>query len=175
MRGIKKEWILVACFIASTAAATVVVRAPFNEQAKKADLVLVGKVTRVEDIEISGFPFSRAIISIEEVIAGTTSNAEIYVLQPGGKKRTGGQAIVGGMRYLKAGDEVFLMLRARGDGGYEIIGFNQGHYPLMKDKHTGRRVIEVNENGRKKYLTVDGAKRRIHAVRAGSSSEEGGR
>lgn len=160
---------------ASTSLATVVVRVSFNEQARTADLVVMGKVVRIENIEIGGFPFSRAVVSIEETVAGDAPRSEIGVLQAGGKRRNGTQAIVGGTRYLKPGDEVFLMLRARPDGDYEIIGLNQGHYRIMVEKRTGRRVIELQEGGRKKYLTVDGAKRRIHAVRADSAGGKDGK
>lgn len=167
--------ILLLLLVASSTLATVVVRTSFNEQARTADLVVMGKVVRVETIEISGFPFTRAVLSIEEVIAGTTLSSEVSVLQAGGRRRNGGRAIVAGMRYLKVGDDVLLMLRARPDGNYEIIGLNQGHYPVMIEERTGRKVIALQEGGRKKYLTVDGAKRRIHAVRENSASERGGK
>lgn len=167
--------ILVLLLAVSGALATVVVRTSFNEQARSADLVVMGKVVRVETIEINGFPFSRAVLSVEEVIAGASSSSEISVLQAGGRRRNGGRAIVAGMRYLKVGDEVLLMLRARPDGIYEIIGLNQGHYPVMIEERTGRKVIALQEGGRKKYLTLDGAKRRIHAVRENSAGERGGK
>lgn len=154
---------------------TVVVRTSFNEQAKSADLVVMGKVIRVENIEISGFPFSRALLSVEEVIAGSPAGSEIGILQAGGVRRSGGRAIVAGVRYLRVGDEVLLMLRSRPDGNYEIIGLNQGHYPVIIERRTGRKVITFQEGGRKKYLTLDSAKRRIHAVRENSAGERGGK
>ncbi len=155
----------------ASAHATTLVRVGFNDQASGADLVVLGKALRIEETGRRGFPFQRVIIEVSEVIAGEYSGGEVAVLQPGGIGRDGRRMRVGGVRYIKPGDEVLLFLRSDPQGGYRIIGLNQGQYSISRENGTGRKIITISDHtGRKKSMTLDGARRRVHAVRANSAN-----
>jgi|GEM_PF-2071258 len=167
-------FIFSALLIAASALATTLVRAPFNEQAASADLVVVGKAVRVENTERSGFPCHRVVISVEEVVAGAAPG-QIEVYQPGGRRMGAAhETLVVGVRYIRPGDEVLLFLKALPEGGYEIIGLNQGHYPVVVEPQTGRKLIQLRENpDHGAVMTLEGAKHRIHAVRANRAAGAG--
>lgn len=166
---------LILAVAAIAAFATTVVHVSFNEQALQADLAIVGRVVRVEDAEKKGFPFSRAVVSIEETIAGEAPGPDIDVYQAGGHdKRNGHEVRVEGLRYLKPGDEVFLFLKALPEGGYEIIGLFQGIYSMGIEKGTGRKIIIGGQGSEKLVMTLDAARGRVHAVRANSKANGNG-
>lgn len=159
---------------AGSVSATMLVRVPFNDQAARADLVVVGKVLRVDAAERSGFPFHRVILSVEEVIAGSAPG-QIEVYQLGGRRKGANhETLVAGVRYIKPGEEILLFLKTLPDGGYEIIGLTQGQYPIVIERQTGRKLIQIRENREHgQVMTLEGARHRIHAVRANRAAVQG--
>ena len=156
-----------------SAFATVLERIPFNEQAIKADLVVIGKAGRIEDSKLQGFPFRRAIITITEVVSGEAPGSEIAVIQPGGKGPNGRQVRAEGIQYIKPGEELMLFLHRRPEGDYEIIGLSQGQYRIAGEAGTGRKIIHVMDRpGQAHAMTLDGARLRVHAVRANAGVDK---
>lgn len=166
---------LMLVVVAFDSQATTVRKIPFNNQAVEADLIVLAKVTGVEDAVVGDFPFKKAVVSIEETIAGVAPSSTINVIQPGGKsRRTGREVRVMGVRYLAVGDEVVLFLRKLPSGDYEILGISQGQYRVVREVGSGRKLISLPDEGRgPRATTLDGAKRRIHAARENAASHNG--
>ena len=166
-------FILFLLFFLARADSTTVVRVSFNDQAREADLIVVGRAVRVEQVQWRDFPFRRVVIAVDEVIAGEPPGDEIAVLQPGGRRKNGNEVRVQGLRYIKVGDELLLFLKLISDDNYEIIGLDQGRYSVSREPGTGRKVINIRGRSGKHSMTLEGAKRRVHAVR--SNSRAGGK
>lgn len=163
---------LLTLAVSQQVSATTLVRVSFNEQAVKADAVVLGVVSRVEDTDVGGFPFRRAVLLVEETIAGGNLAGEIAVLQPGGRRiPRRGTVRVAGVRYMNPGEEYLLMLQRRGDGQFDIVGMVQGQYRVRKEPGAARKLITVPErNGAERTMTIEAARSRIHAARANAKA-----
>jgi len=153
----------------SSAFATVVVDMDFNEQARRADLVVIATPLEKTGIEWKKYPHTLLKMKVQEFIAGDSTRQTIYLLEPG----TESFHVVGAV-HLETGRTYLLMLEAVSGRTYRLTGFNRGYYPLLVEKTTGKKVISHKPApGGPPGMTLDAARKRIIAVRKNASAEGG--
>ena len=141
--------------------ATTVVQMDFDSQAVKADLVIVGSLIGSETIQWHGYPWTKARVAIDEVIAGSFTGKEVVLIEPGA-----GRFHVAGAKHLRSGEVYLLFMEKLPEGYYRLVGFNQGAHMVSIEKTTARKVVITREPGKwSPGMTLDAARKRIRAVR----------
>jgi hypothetical protein len=92
------NWRLIPLLMFSTTASALFVeRLPFDELVKRASLVVVGKVERVER-EVHSMPSTHAMVRVESLLKGTAP--EVFCLQTRPEIPERSFRVTGGRRYL---------------------------------------------------------------------------
>ena len=160
-----KKLILFAVMMMFSAAtplwATTVVQMDFDNQAIKADIVIVGTLIGSETSQWHGYPCTKARVAVNEVIAGSLTGNEVELIEPGA-----GRFHVVGAKHLQNGEIYLLFLEKSPEGPYLLVGFNQGAHLVTVEKTTARKVVLTREPGKQAPgMTLDAARKRIRAVR----------
>jgi hypothetical protein len=125
--------------LSGLATATVVVRLEIEELAPLSDLVVVGKVTKIESTwnQEQTKIYTKVWIQTEEVLKGPNQLEPVLVKTLGGEVDGVNANFVGAPSFVR-GERVLLFLELRTDGeGYLTVGMYQGKYRLVSDPRTG--------------------------------------
>jgi hypothetical protein len=122
-------------------AASVVVPATLDELTSEADLVVHGRVVRVEPRQAPETRRVERVVSLDVLrsLKGSAA-ATTFVVLPGGtygRYRT----IVPGVPDLQAGEEVVLFLRTSSAGVPQLVGLSQGLLRVRIDPASGERLV----------------------------------
>ena len=102
---------------------------PFNELVQKSDLIVSGTILKSETQFLNGHIWTRYSLRILETLKG--SHQELLEFeQPGGVVGKY-QTLVSGTAELKPDSSVCLFLWLDSNGAYQILGLEQGHFPLI--------------------------------------------
>ena len=118
-----------------------------DELLQLADTVVLGKVVSSSGYWKGEKIFTRSIIAVEQTLKGTVRDQlEINTL--------GGTAMHPRLGFpvslaastgvsLTPGETFVLLLRDRGQDGFQVVGMAQGKFPVTTDPQSGRRMIVV--------------------------------
>jgi hypothetical protein len=121
--------------IASTAAATSVVKLDMAEMVQRADAIVIGHARGAESVWLGRELYTRYRIEVQEQLLGAAAT-EVYVVVPGGVDRNRPRPIaftIADAPQLRSDEHVALLLKrgsALGAADYTIVGFNQGRIGL---------------------------------------------
>ena len=136
-----------------------------KDMAARADLVVRGKVERVQSFwnEKHTKIFTRTTIAVDETYKGTESPT-VDILQLGGTVGHVRVTVEGALSWNE-GEEVLLFLEPYVQGSRQVTGFSQGKFSIERDPETGAAYIT--------RPPIEGMRtRRIPA--SGTASEPGG-
>jgi hypothetical protein len=108
-----------------------------QNMAKRADLVVRGKVARVESFWNDRHTkiFTRTTIAVDETYKGEPTS-RVDILELGGAI-DGVKVTVEGALEWKRGEEVLLFLEPYVEGARQVTGFSQGKFDIERDPKTG--------------------------------------
>jgi len=140
----KSLCVLIAVFLfAGVSGASVIVRIPFEQVVKGAELIIHGSVLSAETrvSPISGKPFTYFTIRIDEIIKGDYPFETIEIGYMGG---TIGEMTleVSDMRMPRVDERGIYFIETLGAQQiHPLIGWQQGHYRVIVNQDTGREVV----------------------------------
>ncbi len=147
--------------------ATTVMKIDADKLFAEADLVVAGKVVRLETKKIEGALtpiMTEAIVKIDSVLKGEEAR-EVAVLIPGGDSGEIG-LLVPGAPVLEMGDHVLLALEKDKSERYRIRGFFQGRFSLIANGEPGK-LIAVQDPFKRVVKSLKGCeKERAECVEA---------
>ena len=134
--------------------ASVIIRMPFDQVVKGAELIIEGEVLTKETrlSPISGRPFTYFKIAIIDVIKGDYPNSTIEIGYMGG--RIGELTLkVSDMRMPDIGEwGVYFIETLSQQQVHPLIGWQQGHYRVIKNSQTGQERV-VSDQGSETGVT----------------------
>jgi hypothetical protein len=130
-----------ASTLSSTLTASVVVPATLDELASEADLIVHGRVARVDTRQAPRTGRVERVVSLDVLrpLKGSP-DATVFVILPGGtfgRYRT----VVHGVPEVAEGEEVVLFLRTSPAGVPQLVGLSQGFLRVRVDVATGQRTV----------------------------------
>ena len=111
--------------------------------AKDADVIVVGKVGRVESAWADGKQRieTRISVSVDETIKGSTDGSALVVVVPGGEVDGVGEWYSHTPRFGQD-EDVVLFAKKDSQGKYRVAGGENGKFTVTKDAKTGARMIK---------------------------------
>ncbi|MFQ5496093.1 MAG: hypothetical protein ACE5EX_12010 [Phycisphaerae bacterium] len=134
--------IVLACLGASLALATQVVRRSPQELGKQSSLVVRGKVTGVRSFWNDKHTkiFTETQIAVDQSYKGAPPGV-IRVLQLGGIVDNVKVTVAGALQW-RPEEEVLLFLEPYDKGAYQVSGFSQGKFSIVRDPLTNQPYVE---------------------------------
>jgi hypothetical protein len=139
LRSVLLGWAFLGAFAAPRpVGATVVVPVPFDGLAQAADVVVVGRVTRIASRwdERHAQLFTHVALGVDEVWKGDGVGDTLVLRQPGGRL-PGMEAWVFGSPEFAHGEKVLAFLRRSPDGTLHVLHLYQGKFSIVVDQETG--------------------------------------
>jgi hypothetical protein len=134
--------LLGALWACRPAGATVVVPVPIDSLARDADVVVVGRVTKIASYwePRHASVFTRITLAVDEVWKGDGVGATLVVRQVGGQL-PGRHAWVFGSPEFTRGEKVLVFLRRMADGALRVVHLYQGKFSVVPDSETGEELV----------------------------------
>ena len=153
------------------AGATTMLKVELPELARSADLIVHGKVLRLQS-RWSGDGrriLTDVEIQVTEALKGQ-AGPTVLVTQPGGRVGDIGQK-VSGLASFAAGEEVVVFLSRQGPQGYRVSGLAQGKYQVQRTEAEAQALAVPESTG--DALLLDAASRQpVEGTSRGLALEE---
>jgi hypothetical protein len=123
-----------------------------EQLAKKAEMIVVGKVLSADydTDKKDNHPYTFVHIRVSEYLKGKNQTRDLTLKTLGGIGPKMGMYIPGAANFYRD-EEVMLFLEKRTDGSLFPIGLFLGKYSIYRDHDTGRKVVVRDEEGLGKY------------------------
>ena len=123
-----------------------------EQLAKKAEMIVVGKVLSADyDVDKKdNHPITYVRIRVSEYLKGKNQTRDLTLKTLGGIGPKMGMYVPGAANFYRD-EEVMLFLEKRSDGSLFPIGLYLGKYSVYRDHDTGRKVVVRDEEGLGKY------------------------
>ncbi len=121
--------------------ATIVVPADFAELVREARVVVHGRVVRVAGLWADGRRRVDTLVTLEAVEYFKGDFGTIVTVRVPGGELGRYRSIVVGAPVFEAGDEVVLLLGARGPSVPYVLGLSQGVYRVVARPGTGEKLV----------------------------------
>jgi hypothetical protein len=110
---------------------------------KEADVIVVGKVGRVESAWADGKQRieTRVSVSVDETIKGAAAGNALVVVVPGGEVDGVGEWYSHTPRFGQD-EDVVLFAKKDSEGKYRVAGGEHGKFTVTKDARTGAKSIK---------------------------------
>jgi hypothetical protein len=147
---------LALVLVASTAAsASTFVAVSQDELVRQADAVLQGRVAKVSQFwNAEGtMIYTEAVIEVQEKLVGDT--AGIIVVRTFGGTVGSYTVEAHGFPEFREGERTIMFVKALADGAYEVEGYRQGQFRVMRDRTGKALAIPMVEDG-VAYLDAQG-------------------
>jgi hypothetical protein len=133
-------WLGLVLWLGGIADAALLVPMSDADLVAASDLVLVGRIDRIESVLLgTDTVVTRVTVGVETVLAGDPGATTIVVTEPGGE--VGGlRAVVDGAPEWTRGERALLFLRARPDGSLATTALALGKYAVDDAGGTARAV-----------------------------------
>ncbi len=169
MRG--RWWALgLVLWLGGVARATLLVPMSDADLVAASDLVVVGRVERIESVLLgTDTVLTRVTVGVETVLAGDPGTTTVVVTEPGGEV-AGLRAVVEGAPEWTRGERALLFLRARPDGSLATTALALGKY-VVDDAGGSARAVRaepVRDTRSLEALTA-----RVAELAAGSHTRRG--
>jgi hypothetical protein len=146
-----------ALLVAIPASASTFVHMSRGELTAKARAVITGEV-----LEVSSFwdgqgriIVSEALVRVEDALLGDT--ASVVAVRTFGGTVDGFTVEAHGFPVFHEGDRVLLFLENdREPEIHRVLGYQEGHYRLVRDQKTGREMAVPTIDGEARLLSADG-------------------
>jgi len=114
----------------------------FADMARKADAVVVGKVTTLHSEWSADRSriFTRVTIGVDQYLKGSDAGGSITLLTPGGEIGGVGE-VYSHMPTFRADENVVVFVEKDAQGQYRVCQGSLGKYTIEKDQHTGRELV----------------------------------
>lgn len=131
--------------LASAARATVLVPLPDESLVALADLIIVGRVERIESVLLGVDRVqTRVTLGVESTLKGDAGGASVVVTEPGGDV-AGVQVVVFGAPEWTVGERALAFLTARADGSLTTTALALGKYAVDERARARRSLPVVDE------------------------------
>jgi len=143
---------VVSILIAPYLSALTVLPLSDEQLAKKAEMIVVGKVLSADydTDKKDNHPYTYVHIRVSEYLKGKNQSRDLTLKTLGGIGPKMGMYIPGAANFYRD-EEVLLFLERRTDGSLFPIGLFLGKYSVYRDHDTGRKVVIRDEEGLGKY------------------------
>lgn len=113
-----------------------------EELARKADVIAVGKVTKVsaEWNETRTMIRTRVMVTIDEALKGGNTGNVITIFVPGGEVDGIGEWYSHTARFVED-EDIMLFAEKNEIGGFRVAGGEEGKVSITRDEKTGERMI----------------------------------
>ena len=130
-----------ACAFASRSQATQVLHRSVEELGRQSTLVVRGKVAGVHSFWNAKRTkvFTETEITVDQSYKGAQP-AAIRILQLGGVVDNVKVNVAGALQW-RAGEEVLVFLEPYTDGAFQVSGFSQGKFNIVRDRRTNQPYI----------------------------------
>lgn len=137
-RGASFAWFLVC---AAAAQALVVAERDFSELVARADLILEGTVTRIEEAPDER-GIQRTLVRLSDLLVhkGVPDSSE-FMLDIAGGTKGGFRAEILDLPRFVVGDRVLLFVRGNGHAVFPVVGVHQGYFRVVPDDRGTPRVV----------------------------------
>jgi hypothetical protein len=143
---------IVSLLIAPYLTALTVVPLTDEQLAKKAEMIVVGKVLSADydTDKKDNHPYTYVHIRVSEYLKGRNQSRDLTLKTLGGIGPKLGMFVPGAANFYRD-EEVMLFLEKRTDGSLFPIGLFLGKYSIYRDHDSGRKVVVRDEDGVGKY------------------------
>ena len=134
--------LLMLCLAASLSEATQVLQRSPQQLGQQSSLVVRGKVTGVRSYWNDKHTkiFTEAALSVDQSYKGAPP-ATVRILQLGGVVDNVKVTVAGALQW-RPDEEVVLFLEPYANGAYQVSGFSQGKFNVVRDPRTKQPYIE---------------------------------
>ncbi|GBD26010.1 hypothetical protein HRbin30_01337 [bacterium HR30] len=138
----KALWVVVVC--AATARALVVVERDFRDLVERAEVILEGTVSGVEEVpDATGIQRTLVALTDLEVHKGTVSGPKFALDVVGGTKN-GFRSQVLDLPSFTLGDRVILFVRGNGQAVFPVVGVHQGYFRVERLEDGSSRIVRCD-------------------------------
>lgn len=126
-----------------------------DELVRQADAVVQGRIAKVSQFwNAEGtMIYSEALVEVQERLVGDT--AGIIVLRTFGGTVGSYTVEAHGFPEFRQGERTIVFLKALEDGAYEVLGYRQGQFRVMRDRTGKALAVPMVEDG-VAYLDAQG-------------------
>ncbi len=136
--------LLLALAVVTPATATLYVLVADEDLAMQADVIVEARVSSVDSAPGTR-PATDAILDVDKVIHGFVPASSLVVRSPGGVTADGQGLYIYGAPRFREGERLLLLLRARQDGTYAVLHFNQGAFRIVEYQGQELAVRDLSE------------------------------
>jgi hypothetical protein len=127
---------------ASFVEATTVQKLSFDRLIREADVIVRGRIEKLKSQEAAGGGAITTVVtvSVEKQFKGAQVSS-INIKQPGGSIGDIAQGVPGSPEF-SSDEDVFLFLKRKGRGTFEIVGEKQGKFTVKNQAGGNRWIVE---------------------------------
>jgi hypothetical protein len=159
--------LVLSCALATTAQATTLLKMSTEQMTARATDIVVGTVTGARSVWVDRTLVTLAKVSVAESLKGAAPS-ELTVVLPGGVDTARAVPVAvtwPGAPVLKAREDVVLFLEADAPvkDGYQIVGFSQGKFSVVRDAF-GRTLAAQSRSASGDAVDLASFKNRIREL-----------